>query len=143
MEAGRLYRLIRQLRTLAGAATGGSGQDAMSPSVVAVVEDLAQHPGSSITEIVGRTGLLQSMVSTAVAQLRTEGVLQTTPDPRDRRRTLVTMTMTMTTALSDGPLSPTGGSLDEALRRIRPELDDGRRAEVVHHLERLAALLEK
>ena len=138
MEAGRLYRLIRQLRTLAGAATGGSGADSVSPSVIAVVEDLAAHPDSSITEIVGRTGLVQSMVSTAVAQLRAEGVLQTAPDPRDRRRTLVTMTAAM---CAERPR--TGGTIDEALRQIRPELDDNRRAEVVHHLERVAAILEK
>lgn len=139
MEAGRLYRLIRQLRTLAGAATGSDSASASSPSVIAVVEDLARHPDSSITEIVGRTGLVQSMVSTAVAQLRTDGVLRTAPDPRDRRRTLVSMAP----AAAAAPLPCAGRTVDDALRDVRPELDENRRAEVVHHLERIAALLER
>ncbi|WP_111765404.1 MarR family winged helix-turn-helix transcriptional regulator [Nakamurella deserti] len=137
MEAGRLYRLIRQLRSVAGAATGDSAET-VSPSIIAVMEDLAEHPDSSITEIVGRTGLVQSMVSTAVAQLRSDGVLRTTADPRDRRRTLVSMVP----SASDGVVPRPGRSVDDALRQVRPELDDDRRAEVVRHLEQVAALLE-
>ena len=132
MEAGRLYRLIRQLRTVAGASSGET--DTVSPSVIAVVEDLADHPDSSITEIVGRTGLVQSMVSTAVAQLRSDGVLRTSTDPKDRRRTLVTLA-------ADSTLPRCGRSIDAGLRQMRPELDDDRRAEVVEHLERVAVLL--
>ncbi len=132
MEAGRLYRLIRQLRTVAGASSNDT--DAVSPSVIAVIEDLADHPDSSITEIVGRTGLVQSMVSTAVAQLRADGILRTWTDPKDRRRTLVT--------LADASTLPRcARDVDAGLRQFRPELDDDRRAEVVQHLERVAVLL--
>jgi DNA-binding MarR family transcriptional regulator len=54
--------------------------------------DVAYHPNSSITEITTRTGFPQSLVSTGVARLRQTGLLETEPDPLDRRRTLVRTT---------------------------------------------------
>lgn len=139
MEAGRLYRLIRQLRTVAGA-TSTDDSDSVSPSSIAVIEDLARHPDSSITQIVGRTGLVQSMVSNAVAQLRSDGLLHTAADPHDRRRTLVSLN----DAVRDEVLSPQPGrSIEQALHRIRPDLDDELRTELVHHLEAAAELLDR
>lgn len=139
MEAAGLYRLIRQLRTVAGAATTDD-PEAVSPSSFAVIEDLVRHPDSSITQIVGRTGLVQSMVSNAVAQLRADGLLQTAADPQDRRRTLVSLNA----SVCQDVLTPRAGrSIDEALQRIRPDLDDVLRAELVHHLEAIARLLDR
>ena len=126
--------------SISGWATAGDAAVPVSPSVIAVVEDLSRHPDSSITEIVARTGLVQSMVSTAVAQLRTDGLLSTSPDPRDRRLTLVTMAPP--TAGRDR-LPCAGRTIDDALRSVCPELDDDRRAQVVHHLELVAALLDR
>jgi DNA-binding MarR family transcriptional regulator len=54
-----------------------------------VLVDVFEHPGSTIGNIVERTGFPQSHVSAAVARLRDRGVLVTTVDPTDRRRTLV------------------------------------------------------
>ncbi len=54
-----------------------------------VMSDAFAHPDSSITEITARTGLRQSHVSVAVAELREQGILETRADPRDGRRTLV------------------------------------------------------
>ncbi|MEO5833162.1 MAG: MarR family transcriptional regulator [Nakamurella sp.] len=139
MEAAGLYRLIRQLRTVAGAATAGD-PEAASPSSIAVIEDLVRHPDSSINQIVGRTGLVQSMVSNAVAQLRADGLLQTAADPRDRRRTLVSLN---DSARQDVSTPRAGRSIDEALQQIRPDLDVGLRAELVHHLETIARLLDR
>ena len=47
------------------------------------------HPGSSIGDITERTGLPQSYVSESVAKLRGQGILKTSTDPADGRRTLV------------------------------------------------------
>src|SRR5580693_7809367 len=54
-----------------------------------VLRDVFAHPGSSITDITARTGLPQSYVSESVARLRSQGILETSADPADRRRTLV------------------------------------------------------
>ena len=79
---GRRLMQIAEMALPKGAAT----------SVRLVFADVAYHPNSSITEITERTGFPQSLVSTAVAKLRERGVLETEPDPLDRRRTLVRAT---------------------------------------------------
>lgn len=53
---------------------------------------LANHPGISPAEISGHTGLQQMNISRAVASLRKSGHVTEAPDPRDLRRTLVSLT---------------------------------------------------
>ncbi len=60
-------------------------------SVRMVLVDVSAHPGSSIGEITGRTGFPQSHVSASVARLREQGVLETSVDAGDGRRTLVSL----------------------------------------------------
>jgi DNA-binding MarR family transcriptional regulator len=84
-----LYLLGRKLMQIAESSLP-TGRRVTSTRLVFV--DVAYHPGSSITEITDRTGFPQSLVSTAVAKLREIGLLQTEPDPLDRRRTLVRRT---------------------------------------------------
>ena len=54
-----------------------------------VLRDVFANPGSSITDITARTGLPQSYVSESVARLRGQGIVRTSADPADGRRTLV------------------------------------------------------
>jgi DNA-binding MarR family transcriptional regulator len=61
----------------------------MTPAEAAIIEDVARNPGTSVTEIAHRIGFVQSHVSTSVARLRERGVVGTTPDATDRRRTNV------------------------------------------------------
>jgi len=60
-------------------------------SVRMVLVDVSAHPGSSIGEITARTGFPQSHVSASVARLREQGVLETSVDAADGRRTLVSL----------------------------------------------------
>jgi DNA-binding MarR family transcriptional regulator len=85
----QLYVLGRRLMKLGEGAMSGTGFARLPSSVRTVLLDVSEHPGSSISEIVGRTGFPQSLVSAAVARLRDGGALMTAPDPADRRRTLV------------------------------------------------------
>jgi DNA-binding MarR family transcriptional regulator len=87
-----LYLLGRKLMQIAEGMLP-TGRKVTSARLVFV--DVAYHPNSSITEITERTGFPQSLVSTAVARLRDIGLLQTEPDPLDRRRTLVRTTPTI------------------------------------------------
>lgn len=59
----------------------------IGPSLV--LRDVFAHPGSSISDITARTGLPQGYVSESVARLRGQGILETSADPADGRRTLV------------------------------------------------------
>lgn len=51
--------------------------------------DVFENPDSTIGQIVERTGFPQSHVSASVARLRDSGMIVTTIDSEDRRRTLV------------------------------------------------------
>jgi DNA-binding MarR family transcriptional regulator len=84
-----LYLLGRKLMQTAEGMLP-TGRKVTSARLVYV--DVAYHPNSSITEITERTGFTQSLVSMAVATLRERGLLETEPDPLDRRRTLVRTT---------------------------------------------------
>jgi DNA-binding MarR family transcriptional regulator len=89
MNGTELFRLGRRLMKLGIAGIPPSGFRELPTSVRMVLVDVYEHPGSTIGQIVDRTGFPQSIVSAAVARLRESGALETTTDPTDRRRTLV------------------------------------------------------
>ena len=70
-------------------------------------------------EVVQRTGLPQGHVSKSVARFRDRGAVTTTPDPADRRRTLVTPTASArdTVALQGAAM------IDSALIEVPQETD--------------------
>ncbi len=89
MNGFDLYVLGRRLMRLGQEATPRAGVHRLPTSVQLVLVDVGDHPGTSVSEVVARTGLPQSLVSAAVARLREGGALLTETDPADRRRTLV------------------------------------------------------
>lgn len=90
MNAIEVYLLGRKLMKIAEAAfPADPDRGALPASVRMVLVDVSEHPQSSISEITARTGFPQSHVSSSVARLREQGVLETWPDPADGRRTLV------------------------------------------------------
>jgi MarR family 2-MHQ and catechol resistance regulon transcriptional repressor len=91
MEMSDLYQLGRRLTELAYQGMGGSELD-LTPSEFLVLRDLFMNGRSSISDTVARTGLAQSKVSTSVAKLRDRDWVQTSPDPRDGRKTLAEVT---------------------------------------------------
>lgn len=58
-------------------------------TVVIVMNDVYENPGTTVSEVARRTGLPQSAVSGAVARLREVGSVLAEPDPADRRRQLL------------------------------------------------------
>lgn len=137
MNAGELHQLARLLREMALTATAHRGERGVPLGHLAVVEDVANHRGTSIGEIAGRTGLAQSLVSRTVAQMRDAGILRTERDPADGRRVRISVdpkARRMLKSRGARPVAP-------ALRATRPETSakDLRRAEKL--LEELAALL--
>jgi len=58
-------------------------------TVVIVMTDIYENPGTTVGEVARRTGLPQSAVSGSVARLRSVGSVISEPDPRDRRRQLL------------------------------------------------------
>ncbi|MDG6107980.1 MarR family transcriptional regulator [Dactylosporangium aurantiacum] len=80
-----LGRTLMKLGEQALPATPAGGER----TVVIVMSDVYEHPGTTVGEIADRTGLPQSAVSGAVARLREAGSVLADPDPADRRRQLL------------------------------------------------------
>ncbi|MFI8292127.1 MarR family transcriptional regulator [Streptomyces sp. ms191] len=94
MDGVELFLLGRTLMKIGEeaipAAPGeGAGRDGGARLTLVVASDIAANGETSVGEIVARTGLPQSRVSTAVARLREAGAIESAADPADRRRTLV------------------------------------------------------
>ena len=92
MDSGKLFRLSADLRQIALRASTAGVSQATTGSEVTVGADLAQHPDTTISEIVARTGLSQGAVSRAVAAMAAEGYAEMGRDEADRRRTRVRLT---------------------------------------------------
>jgi DNA-binding MarR family transcriptional regulator len=129
-----LFLLGRRLMQIASGALP-QGNATMSWRLIFV--DVAYHPNSSISEITERTGFPQSLVSTAVAKLREIGLLDSGPDPLDRRRTLVRTTPARKAV--EGQLGSV--PVDDILaRELAPE-DQEQLTDVIAALDLLARLL--
>ncbi len=138
MNAGQLHRLARHLREVATRATVRVGEAAPSPGLIAVVEDIARHPGSSVGEIVARVKLAQSFVSKIVAELREGGVLSATPDPGDGRRVRIDLAP----GVREEVLLPRAGApLADTLAALHPGLTPEQIARAGDLLDELTALL--
>ncbi|MEU6430065.1 MarR family transcriptional regulator [Microbispora sp. NPDC046973] len=91
MDGGRLHRLGKRLIELSSQVTGEVGDLSLTPGEAAVLEDVIKHPAGSVSEIHQRTGFVQSHVSASVSRLKARGLVETTTDPNDGRRTRVTI----------------------------------------------------
>jgi DNA-binding MarR family transcriptional regulator len=129
-----LFLLGRRLMQIAEGALPG-GRKGTSGRLVFV--DVAYHQNSSITEITERTGFPQSLVSTWVARLRELGLLESSPDPLDRRRTLVRTTPALKAV--EGRLSRL--SIDDALAGELAAGDQEELGDVIAALDLLSRLL--
>jgi DNA-binding transcriptional ArsR family regulator len=119
-----------------------SGRPRQAPFLPAgpslVLRDVFAHPGSSITGITARTGLPQSYVSESVARLRSQGIVETSADPADGRRTLVRVSAGHPRTVAAKGSAPVDGALAAALG----EPDGGPAvAEIVATLSALAERL--
>ena len=87
-----------------------------------------------MSAITARTGLPQSYVSESIAALCEEGIVQTSTDPQDRRRTLASVSPAHRRRVAARASTP----VDSALAQ---ELGEQRAAQVLPLLQSLAELL--
>jgi DNA-binding MarR family transcriptional regulator len=138
MNALDLIMLGRQLTRIGEEVLRGSTAESVSTGPSLVLRDVFAHPGSSIGDITMRTGLPQSYVSESVARLRGQGILDTSADPGDGRRTLVRVSdRHRRTVAAKG-----AASADEALAAALGERDgEPASAEIIATLTELAERL--
>ncbi len=78
----QLYLLGRRLTKIGESAFVGPSIADLPPGVALILADIFAHPGTSIGEVVKRTGLPQGHVSKSVARFRDRGAVTTAPDPQ-------------------------------------------------------------
>ncbi len=138
MNAVEVYLLGRKLIKIAESAFAADEPGGGLPtSVRMVLVDISAHPGSSIGEITARTGFPQSHVSASVARLREQGVLETSVDAVDGRRTLVRLGDSLRERLATRAPVP----VDAALAAELASPDRADLAQVIDALEAVAERL--
>jgi DNA-binding MarR family transcriptional regulator len=135
MDGVGMHRLGKRLIDLAREVTTSAGDASLTPAETAVIEDALKHPGSPVSEIKVRTGFAQSHVSESVARLRERGLIETSADPADRRRTRVMLTEVARQAV----FARAGRSADQVIARATG--DRARAERVGALLDELAGLL--
>jgi len=90
MDVALLGRTLMKLGEAAIPTEGIGVYGTSTQSVIIVAADIKAHPGTSVKDIAARTGFPQSKVSACVARLREADAIETSTDPSDRRRTLIT-----------------------------------------------------
>jgi DNA-binding MarR family transcriptional regulator len=136
MDAIRLFLLGRRLTKLAEGAMRGSSEG-VPPSVALIIQDVVGHDRTPITDIVARTGLPQSYVSSSIADLARQRLIRTVADPSDGRRTLARVAPGFTRRLSERGAIP----VDDAIAASAGTTEPRRVAEITATLERLATQL--
>lgn len=91
MEALDLILIGRQLAKIGENAVRGGSSTRTTNGRALVLRDVFANPLSSVSAITARTGLPQSYVSDSIAALCEDGILETSADPQDRRRTLASV----------------------------------------------------
>lgn len=139
MNVIELSSLARRLREVALAASQQHGDSALSVAELAVIQEVARTPGTSVTGIARTTGLAQSWVSTIVHSLCQEGVFVQSKDPVDQRRTLISLSgFAQQLTFSDRG----GRGVEEAVGRAFPHLDEVQVQYVMGLLAELQKTLE-
>lgn len=125
-----LGRTLMKIGEDAIPAPPGGRLDGGARLALVVASDVAAHEDTTVTEIVTRTGLPQSQVSTAIARLKDVGAVEAGPDPRDRRRTRVRHAATVSdrvAAVRTADIAPTlaaaVGDDPNALAEVTAALD--------------------
>jgi DNA-binding MarR family transcriptional regulator len=97
-RAARQGQVIEQLRALARslrrqhvALAAGQGFP-MSGGYLALLQEIAGHPGVTVSELARLTGLPKSRVSVLATRLLAERVVRKDPDEHDSRLVLLTLT---------------------------------------------------
>ena len=137
MNVDDLFLLGIRLQKIAESAIPAEGigsHPTSTRTVLIVAADIRDHPGTTVTEVARRTGLVQSQVSNCVSRLRSAEALVTEPDPTDGRRTLLHPSPEPSPRMKtvrEAPIAPALAAATDA-----PE-------EVLALLERLERLLKR
>lgn len=139
MRAADLHRLARTLREIALTATENTGEEAVNAGELAVLEDVARNPGSTMSDITARTGLAQSLVSRIVHGMADAGALTIHTDQQDRRKVRIDLHPRARTLILERASMP----IADAIAERAPGLSASERDALERHLAEAELLLRK
>jgi DNA-binding MarR family transcriptional regulator len=109
-----LRRVVRALRLAAARTEEATG---LSPAQLFVLQAVHAEPGSSLSEIAGRTMTDRTSVAAVVARLAERGLVERRRAETDRRRVEIVPTPRARTTLGRAPHAPTHALL-EAIKTL-------------------------
>jgi DNA-binding MarR family transcriptional regulator len=124
-----IVRTARRLRQEAGSD--------LSPSMTAALATIERHGPTTPSELAARERIQRPTATRVLARLEEMGLIQRTPDPQDRRSSLVTVTPEASEMLAELRTRKTA-FLAERLDRLGPE-DRAALARAADILERMLA----
>ena len=130
MRAADLHRLARTLRAVALLATENTGDDRVNAGELAVLEDIARNPGSTIRDITRRTGLAQSLVSRITHGMADGGALTIRTDSGDGRRVRIDLDPSTRMMI----LERASNTISAAIAATTPRLSEIERRDLEDHL---------
>jgi DNA-binding MarR family transcriptional regulator len=107
-----IVRTARRLRQEAGVE--------LSPSMTAALSTIERHGPLTPSELASRERIQRPTATRVLARLEDSGLVQRTPDPQDRRSSLVTVTPAASELLAELRTRKTA-FLAERLERLDPE----------------------
>jgi len=90
-DAEALYQLLTQLRQ-AGLDALPSELTQLSPPLITLLEQVANHPGSTIMDLAERVGRSAPTISIAIRHLEEAGYVTRHPHPKDKRSVQIFLT---------------------------------------------------
>ncbi|WP_377268587.1 MarR family winged helix-turn-helix transcriptional regulator [Peterkaempfera sp. SMS 1(5)a] len=124
MNLAELHLFGRALSAAAVHAMQPTGSEPLSPTELVVLRCLHGQDGLAVGELARRCGFAQSRISTVVAALRDRGLLEAAPDPRDRRRNLVSTTALLRELAAAVPAVDATPLLRELLAAAGPRAEE-------------------
>lgn len=125
------------LREIALLATENTGDDRVNAGELAVLEDVARNPCSTISDITRRTGLAQSLVSRITHDMADAGAITIRPDSADRRKVRIDLEPSTRVMI----LERASNTISASISTTTPRLSASERRALEHHLVEAERLL--
>ena len=119
-----LSRFLRDLTIQSGMKIGKQ----IAPTERMILNDIIHHKGTTVRDIVKRTGVAQSRVSTIVREMQLHDAIIITPNPHDKRQKNIHKLNT---------------AIINALSEQAPHLSGQQKKEVLKHITALHSLLNR
>lgn len=131
-----LSRFLRDLTIQSGMKIGKQ----IAPTERMILNDIIHHKGTTVRDIVKRTGVAQSRVSTIVREMQLHDAIIITPNPHDKRQKNIQANPSILGLVATHKLDT---AITDTLSEQAPHLSGRQKKEVLEHITALHSLLNR